>query len=400
MPPSTSLAPWVSFEMSILRTFLSGDADGPSQSSLRCETDTTGSARLLSPQVGNCLPPGVAPCGRGARARAPRPPALPGRQARAGSPGAAGASTASATMPIDGDERHRSTTACSSAGRRAGATRTRRGASSPASDSPTRAASAVPSTRSSARSPTSSRRCATGQRGASRRHRARSRPDRKGLSGGAPQFADGSGLLPKARTSPRGLAALPPAITVVGRSAQIARAGPEPVGRGRSLSSPRVRAEAARGQVGEPPSPNGSSAQCPTEDCHAHPATNPRLALSMLEAISTVVHHHTPSSDPQLAPVPSSPFSSGGRRRLAPGLRRACGPTSGEKGTPTAGPARDDSARGRWNLPDTAIDFSPGFSVVPERGSGPVAGWSTTDGRCSRRWRLQTRRSPRRGRSR
>ena len=30
--------------------------------------------RLLSPQVGNRLPPGVAPCGRGARLRVPRPP--------------------------------------------------------------------------------------------------------------------------------------------------------------------------------------------------------------------------------------------------------------------------------------------------------------------------------------
>jgi len=49
-------------------------AEEPSQSSWQCEKDTPGSARLLSPQVGNCLPPGVAPSGRGDRLACSPPP--------------------------------------------------------------------------------------------------------------------------------------------------------------------------------------------------------------------------------------------------------------------------------------------------------------------------------------
>ena len=99
VPPSTSLAPWVSFEMSILRAFPFSEAGGPSQSSLRYETNTTGSVRLLSPQVGNRLPPGVAPCGRGARLRAPSP-SPPPRSAPARR-----RSTIGVNLPIFGDER-------------------------------------------------------------------------------------------------------------------------------------------------------------------------------------------------------------------------------------------------------------------------------------------------------
>ncbi len=94
-----------------------------------------------------------------------------------------------AVVPIRLRWARRSTTGCSSAGRRAAATRTRRAGFSPDSGSPTRAASAVRSTRSSARSPTSSRRSVVARR-AARCRRTRPAP--------SPLEQDADGPLPRA----------------------------------------------------------------------------------------------------------------------------------------------------------------------------------------------------------
>ena len=102
-------------------------------------------------------------CPRGCAVRARGPlagsPPSPACRSRAAGRGA----QQSGNLPITGDERDPSTTACSSAGRRAAVIRTRRGDSSLVSGSPTRVASAGRSRRSSARSPTWSRRCASGR---------------------------------------------------------------------------------------------------------------------------------------------------------------------------------------------------------------------------------------------
>ena len=59
--------------MSILRLSFLEAANDPRNNRSDVRQNTTGSVRLLSPQAGNRLPPGDAPCGRGARARVPRP---------------------------------------------------------------------------------------------------------------------------------------------------------------------------------------------------------------------------------------------------------------------------------------------------------------------------------------